>query len=231
MDDGNVVSGFANHYPSKGLRLSQAVAASCSVPGVFPPISFEVPEGYDRPQLVDGGVYDTLGVDPIDRPSEETLMITANAGGIFQKAGLSRFLPRVSAFVRSSQMMPRLNSGQRMRVMVERFKVWGRWHDGGSVGPMPRFGRRGILFGLDTQLKDLPEAWLEGRPELPRWADASDIKQWRTELATVETSLEKFPLARCKELIYRSWWLTGASMVRRHPDVLPPDRYPVWSEW
>ena len=56
-------------FTAEGVRLSQAVAASCAVPGVFAAIKLKVKEDPQaQPRLVDGGVYDTLGLDAIDHP-------------------------------------------------------------------------------------------------------------------------------------------------------------------
>ncbi len=219
-------------YSNAGVRLAQAVAASCAVPGVFPPLEVSVPSSEEPPILLDGGVYDTLGVDPIDHPDSDGLMISINAGGIYHKAGLGRMLPRVTALLRSSEMSHLLNTSQRMRVMAERFHTWQLWRDSSSPGDAPPdWSRRGVQFGLETRFSELPDAWLPDRPEMPAWSGKQDADGWVDEVAGVETSLERFPLDRCQSLIYRAWWLTGASLAWWHPEVLPTERYPVWSDW
>ena len=64
---GDYVLGFTKPTPS--VRVAEAVAASAAVPGVFAPFilegqSYPCDPGYP-PYLVDGGVYDNLGIEPI----------------------------------------------------------------------------------------------------------------------------------------------------------------------
>jgi NTE family protein len=220
---------WQSRIPNTEVRLAQAIAASSSVPGVFPPLELPVPAGFTRPELLDGGVYDTLGIDPVDHPDCGGLIVSVNAGGIYQRAGLTRFLPRVGAYMSSSQMSHLLNTSQRVRVMAERFYAWQQWRDGELEGPSaPAWARRGVQFSLDTRMPHTPEKWCDGRPELPEWASHEPLEDWIEDVARTETSLNQFPRDRCHSLIYRSWWLTGATLARWHPEVMPPERYPEW---
>jgi NTE family protein len=220
---------WLDRFPNTGVRLAQAVAASCSVPGVFPPLRVPVPADRQRPELLDGGVYDTLGLDPVDHPDCGGLIVSVNAGGIYQSAGPSRFLPRVSAYLSSSQMSHLLNTSQRVRVMAERFHTWQQWRDGELDEPVaPSWARRGVQFSLETRMPEAPAKWYDGRPELPSWAQDEHLETWISDLAATETSVNRFPIDRCRSLIYRSWWLTGATLARWHAEVMPPERYPAW---
>lgn len=220
---------WADRYPSAGVRLAQAVAASSSVPGVFPPIKLPVPPGRNRPELLDGGVYDTLGIDPIDHPDCEGVIVSVNAGGIYQHRKLHRFLPRVGAYLNSSQMSHLLNTSQRVRVMAERFYAWQQWRDGETDEPQaPTWSRRGVQFSLETRIPHAAATWCDQRPERPPWVQGEPIDDWIDGVAKIETSLNRFPIDDCRSLVYRSWWLTGATLARWHPEVLPPERYPEW---
>jgi NTE family protein len=69
-----------------GLRVSTAVAASAAVPGLFPPlqledIAFACGDAHQA-RLLDGGVYDDLGLEPITK-RPELFLVALNAGGLF----------------------------------------------------------------------------------------------------------------------------------------------------
>ena len=220
----------SRRHSNAGVRLAEAVAASCSVPGVFPPLRIKVPPGTDRPILLDGGVYDTLGVDPIDHPDSKGMIVSMNAGDIYHSTSLSRIFPRVTAFLKSSQMSHTQNTSQRMLIMGERFNTWQRWRDDEAERrAAPSWARRGVQFSLNTRFDQPPQTWVSVHPEVPTWAgDKSEQGGWVSWVADTPTSLERFKIDRCESLVYRSWWLTGATLARWHPDVLPPERYPVW---
>ena len=231
--------GGDKRFTAQGVRLSQAVAASCAVPGVFAAIKLTVEEDPQaRPQLVDGGVYDTLGLDAIDHPDSHAMIISVDAGGVFNKPGrrsrllsLVPFAGQATAYMRSSEMMNRVNSTERIQVMVERFRGWRDWHAAGGQGDPPEWTRRGVLFGLHSRLPEAPAEWQNTAPEVPEWAGNVTAEAWGNELAAVETSLNKFTREQCKSLIYRSWWLTGASLARWHPELLRSESYPEWTDF
>jgi hypothetical protein len=62
------------------------------------------------------------------------------------------------------------------------------------------------------------DEWLEGRPE---------HEQSRESLALVPTTFDRFPAELCERLIYRGWWLTGATLSRYHRELLPA-ALPAW---
>ncbi len=66
----------------KGIPLGVAVAASTSVPGIFPPLALtDLYEGW-TPQLVDGGVHDNQGIEGLmDADYPCTHMIVSDASG------------------------------------------------------------------------------------------------------------------------------------------------------
>jgi hypothetical protein len=49
----------------------------------------------------------------------------------------------------------------------------------------------------------------------------------RLPLALVKTSLDEFPRELCEQLVYRGWWLAGATLSRYHRELLPAE-LPAW---
>ena len=200
------------------MRLAEAVAASAAVPGVFADVHVDAPfpclDGHEV-RLLDGGAYDNSGIQPLD-DVQDACLVAVNAGGTFRVGQLGR-LPVVRDLQRANAILYRQSTGLRRQVMVERFQVWEEAQKAGT--PPPRFGRQGVLFSLGTQMR-VSDEWAEGRPEHP---------EWREELVSVPTSFDKFPRDLCRRLVYRGWWLTGASLSRFHRELLPA-LLPSWRE-
>ena len=208
------------HIPTAGtgLRVAQAAAASAAVPGAFAPVrldySFPCAEGRNA-VLVDGGAYDNLGLEAIDDLRKEFL-VCLNAGGVFQTRVARRF-PIIRDLSRASALLYRQTMALRMRTMVERMQACEQALLRGQESP--RWGRLGVLFSLATTMNEraTPE-WLNGRPE-PTPAEIE-------ELALTPTSFGKFHRTLCEKLIYRGWWLTGATISAYHRSLL--DSLPTW---
>jgi NTE family protein len=176
-------------------------------------------QGGRTPKLVDpGGVYENTALEPIDDlPGDRACIVALNAGGVF-RTGPFGGLPIIKDLMRSEGLLYRQSTALRMRAMVERFKAW---EDATKKGTTPPAGaRRGVLFGLATTVEDPPAESSEGRPERPELA---------RELTLVKTSLGKFPLERRRDLVYRGWWLTGATLTKFHRDLLP-QTLPAWTD-
>jgi NTE family protein len=213
---GNLSTGQA------GFRLAQAVAASAAVPGLFPPFrpkaDFPCLNGR-KPKIVDGGVYENTGLEPIDDlPPDRACIVALNAGGVF-RTGSFGLIPVVRDLMRSEGLLYRQSTALRMRHMVERFQAWEHARDAGL--PAPERSRQGVLFGLATSMPRVSRDWADGRPE---------HDELRLTLARLKTSFAKFPRDRCRQLVYRGWWLTGASLATYHRQLLPQDRLPEWRE-
>lgn len=219
-----------------GIQLAQAVAASCSVPGVFPPLKLKkhLFDGGWKPFLADGGVYDTLALDPVDqfdRYHTGRCLISVGAGGFYKGGPLPGFLQQVFTILRSGEMSLGQVTVQRTDVMRERFNDYDEWRRtaSGSDSP-PRWARRGVIFELASRVA-APQDWLAGRPEVPPWAPAVAAEEWGQQMANVHTSLARMNVDLCRSLIHRSWWLTGATLAAQQPELLPPERYPRWVDW
>ncbi len=200
-----------------GLRVADAVASSAAVPGAFAPfvvkgVSFPCARGRTA-KLLDGGAYDNMGLEPLD-DLPAVCVVALNAGGVF-RTGAYGGIPIIRDLQRANGLLYRQTTALRMRSMVERFRAT---EDATAKGePPPPWGRLGVLFGLATRLDATPE-WSSGRPEHP---------EWRVELAEVHTSFAKFPVEVCERLVYRGWWLAGATLSRYHRSLLP-QTLPSW---
>lgn len=203
-----------------GFRVAQAAASSAAVPGAFAPF---VVRGVDFPcargrtaKLLDGGAYDNSGLEAVD-DIPEALLVAVNAGGLF-RTGAWGGVPIVRDLQRASSLLYRQSTALRHREMVERFESWEAAR--GASEPVPRWGRQGVLFGLATTF-EAPAEWADTRPERD---------EWRVRLATYKTSFAKFPREICEGLLYRGWWLTGATLTAYHRAALPhalPDWRPL----
>ena len=211
------------------LRLADAVAASAAFPGGFAPV---VLDGLRFPcadgrvaKLLDGGAYDNMGLEPLDRLNElaepdlrDACLVALNAGGVFRTGAYGR-IPLVRDLMRANSLLYRQSTALRMRAMVERFQAWERTPPGGE---RPRGARRGVLFGLATTLdQGLAQGW---RAQNPEQSDGD-----RRRLALTKTSFDEFDFALCRDLMYRGWWLAGATLSQYHRDLLPPE-LPGWRE-
>ena len=213
---GDWVLGLAS-TTGTGFRVAQAVASSAAVPGAFAPF---VVKGVEFPcargrtaKLLDGGAYDNSGLEAVD-DLPEALLVAVNAGGLF-RTGAWGGVPIVRDLQRASSLLYRQSTALRHREMVERFESWEKARDVGE--PAPRWGRQGVLFGLATTF-DPPAEWSSTRPE---------HDERRDRLATYKTSFAKFPYEICEGLLYRGWWLTGATLTAYHRAALPPT-LPDW---
>ena len=201
-----------------GVRLADAVAASAAVPGVFAATRFgdlEFPCGSGRDvRLLDGGVYDNLGLEAFDDLHGPCLVVLS-AGGVFRTRffGITSHIPILRDLKRSEELLYRQATTIRTRTMVERFRAWEDAPDGAK----PSFARLGVLFGLATTLEPAGE-WAAGRPE---------HGENRIKLALTKTTFSRFSHEVCEQLIYRGWWLAGAVLSKFHRELLP-DALPAW---
>jgi NTE family protein len=194
-----------------GLRVADAVAASAAFPTVFAPYS---PPGVRYPchddagaKLLDGAVYDNLGIDPVENLPDprKVCLVILNAGGVFRVGPLTG-IPYARNLLRSSAMLYNESSAVRMQYMLERFKAFEAARD--ATEPPPAWSRQGVLFGLATTT-DPPPGWTV--------ADAAQP----TKLAFLKTSFGRFTLDQARRLVRRGWWLTGTNLVKYYPDLVP----------
>jgi NTE family protein len=221
---GDYVSGHTASTAT-GLRLADAVAASAAFPIAFNPMhlkNLNLPCGQDRPvKLQDGGVYDNMGLEAIDALANGELIVAINAGGLFYVRRGYGWIPVIRDFLRINSILYRQSTALRRREMVDRFKAWETAHRQGT--PQPPWARRGVLFGLTTSFDT-------NNPVSPEWADSRPERPELTQtLARVKTSFAKFNHETCEHLVYRGWWLTGATLATYHRETLPPV-LPAWRQ-
>ncbi|HZD03236.1 MAG TPA: patatin-like phospholipase family protein [Actinomycetes bacterium] len=135
-----------------GLRVSTAVAASAAVPGLFPPlqlkdITFACGDAHQA-RLVDGGVYDNLGLEPITK-RPELFLVAPNAGGLFHTNTYGTFsrIPVLRDLERANALLYRQVSALRSRWLFDRLTR-------GSMG-LDNAARRGVLVA-PTSLRQSP---------------------------------------------------------------------------
>jgi NTE family protein len=229
---GDWVSG---RVPTAGteLRVAQAAAASAAVPGAFAAMELDdlrLPcAGKRPPKLVDGGAYDNMGLEALDDLKPPVCLVAINAGGTFQTTDRLGKVPIIRDLQRSNGLLYRQTTALRMRQMVERFRSWEEVR--GTDRTPPAWARRGVLASLASSVDGVPAAWTGERPEVAPWLPRdTDRNAWVKAVALTATSFDEFPRSRCDELVYRGWWLTGATLARYHPDVLPEGSYPRWRD-
>jgi NTE family protein len=211
---GDYVLGLAR-TEGTGLRVATAAAASAAVPGAFAPlrlpgIAFPCAQRAE-PLLLDGGVYDNTGLEAFDGDRyRDVFLIGMNAGGVFT-TGRWGGLPFVRNLVRSNALLYRQSTSLRTRWMVDRFQAY---EDASKAGASaPPWARQGVLMSLASNvIGQGADVWRQQHPEERAW-------QGR-DLAFVPTVFDRLDPRLCRLLVYRGWWLTGATIARYHPGLL-----------
>ena len=161
---GDYVIGYAKTSSRRetlpALRLADAVAASAAFPVAFTPLildGYEFPcAGESIPHLLDGGAYDNLGLEAVNRLGGNPLLIALNAGGLFH-TGFGRRIPVVSDLARVRASLYRQSTSLRSSVIVDRFQAYEHAVKRGERPP--DFGRRGVFFSLATTPKTMDPQW------------------------------------------------------------------------
>ncbi len=128
------------------------------------------------------------------------------------------------------------------------FREWRRRRDelkdaGSSpelAGPRPTFppdaARRGVSFalesrtdrGLGVSISDTRYDPSTGPPLVPEWCKDQE-GDFISSVADMPMSVKKLDPSLCRNVIYRSWWLTRAFLTTFHDDIVP--EVGDWSEW
>ena len=215
---GDYVVGLAS-TAGTGISVATAAAASAAVPGAFAPlaihgIAFPCAQRGD-PLLLDGGAYDNTGLEAFDGDRYRDLFLIAmNAGGVFV-TGRWGWVPIIRDLARANSTLYRQSTGLRTRLMVERFKASEAATAKGEAPPI--WGRQGVLMGLASDVIGANiDAWRIQHPEHRTW-------QGR-DLALVPTSFDRFDRRLCRLLVYRGWWLAGATLLKYYPGLVDPPK-------
>ncbi len=261
------------------IRVADALAASAAIPGALSPQ--RIPHAYrgvyqkGEPQLVDGAVYDNLGVEPFNHLGvARPLVVSIDSGAPLQGAKIQTDL--LGVIKRSQRVIQDQAALVRRRWMVEGFGSWQRWRrdnpgeyeeysadvaaaeeafaawrerrrqlrsEGASpelAGPAPTFppegARRGVSFALDSKTEgglgaSISERYYDsesGPPEVPEWC-RDDPQEFIDSVANMPMSVKKLDPILCRDVIYRSWWISRAFLTTYHDDVVP--RVEGWTEW
>ena len=218
---GDYVVGLAPTAGSK-LRVAQAVAASAAVPGAFAPMKIDQVTfpcaGRGVPLLLDGGAYDNSGLEALDSSRYQSVFtISLNAGGVFVTGGLGK-IPIVRDLTRANSLLYRQSTSLRTRWMIQRFEAWRNTAPGEA---RPPDSRRGVLFGLATDI--------DGPTTSQYDSFAATFPEHRTftvdgvekDLAFMPTVFDQLTSDLVSALVYRGWWLTGATIALHQPDFAP----------
>ncbi len=211
---GDYISGSIPTSESS-VRVANAVALSCAVPGPFNTtvlrdISLPCQDQVGAPELVDGGVYDNLGSDALKvRPEmPELFCIVVNAGGTFDPSPGLRRLPLVGDLWRANSVLYQQVASVRSRSLFEKFTS----DAPGSLG--------GCIFTLRSQYPTMvPGDNVDGLNEFARM-NRPEPDEGIRELANYPTTLNKIELQVARRLFYRGWWLAGATLAAYAPEFL-----------
>ncbi len=223
--DADVIGDYVNGSiatADTNIRVSMAVAASAAVPGYFPPLRLEhleFPCNSDTAvDIVDGGVYDNLGLEAIQRRRDEIdnpFLISLNAGAQLtqgRRSGVIGRLPVAGSLWRANAVMYRQTSAPRTRRLFQE-----------SMEP---HGRRFAPFNLTTDFPDdLPD---DKQERLQAWRQRNEehTAAERAALASIPTTFAKLDQADALALVQRGWWLGGAVLSVHHPDLVL--KSPTW---
>ncbi len=122
----------AKYVKGDTIRLADALAASAALPGAMAALRMRAPNNVypraDRPYLVDGAVYDNLGIEAILQVRERPLMVVLDAGAPLKRGVLGRrgFLTTVK---RSSSVMQNQVTTLRRRWLIEGYRAWEDWEE------------------------------------------------------------------------------------------------------
>lgn len=199
------------------LKMSLAVAASSAVPGTFAPVVLDeiaFPCATTPPALLDGGVYDNTGISALDSDTYKDVFVLAlNSGGLLNIGGYGK-LPVVADLMRANSLLYRQSTALRTLQLVDKFQ---RAADVPMGQRVPNGTQRGVIAALatdfDLQRSEAIRQWNATHPELRTWQGK--------DLALVPTVFDRLDVDLCRLLVYRGWWLMGASLATWFPMLLP----------
>jgi predicted acylesterase/phospholipase RssA len=120
----------AKYIRAPELRVADAVAASASLPGALAtqrlPRPYNVYPHGDVPKLVDGAVYDNLGLEPLLQIRELPLIVVLDAGAPTRRSVREK-LGVVGTVKKSSQVSARQTTTLRKRWFIEQLRAWEDW--------------------------------------------------------------------------------------------------------
>lgn len=211
---GDYITGSAPSDAAK-LRVSDAVAWSCAVPGLFnstvlSALPLPCMERVGPPELVDGGVYDNLGSDALKNRPEmpELYCIVVNAGGSFDPSPRVARIPLVSDLWRANGVLYQQVASVRSRLLF------------GTFTNSEPTAIDGCIFGLRSPYpRDVPPCNAGLLAEFAR-LNPVDSEALVAEMALYPTNLKRVDEITARRLIYRGWWLAGATLSAYSPGLI-----------
>lgn len=211
---GDYITGSA---PSKSIkmRVADAVAWSCAVPGPFnSTVLKELPlpcvQRVGPPELVDGGVYDNLGADALKNRPEmpELYCVVVNAGGSFDPSPRVGRVPLLGDLWRANGVLYQQVSSIRSRQLF------------GTFTNSEPTAIDGCIFGLRSPFpRDVPPSNTDLLAEFAR-SNPVDSEARVAELALHPTNLKRVDELTARRLVYRGWWLAGATLSAYSPGLI-----------
>lgn len=214
--------GYASTPPT--LTLATAIAASTAVPFLFPPVRMRAHGlGLSRttpPELalVDGGVYDNLGLEWFQgwdrgrpqaaRPAD--FIVTVDASGPL-RAKLKRY-GWVSSLRRSQEAQYAQTRASRVRWFVDQLLA----HK---------------LQGIHVPIDRDPRAFEPppGTPHVARAADGSLPAGFAYAISGLRTDLDRFLPDECGLLMYHGYWSAHVRLRHLHPALAV--QCPEWRDY
>ncbi len=214
---------FGYGTPPPALELATAVGASAAVPMIFAPIGLKTDGlGLEDPppvlSLVDGGVYDNLGLEWFQgwssgrpdsaRPAD--FLIVADASGLLE-AKPRRY--------RGLRAINRVRAVQYFQTRAARI----RW----LVDRMLAGTDRGVFFNTKSDPKDfrLPDGSLVD----PALAAGALPVGFGLALAGLRTDLDRFSPEESSLLAYHGYWSIHTRLAALHPQLAVSE--PQWTQW
>jgi len=205
------------------LTLGFAVAASAAVPGIFPPAwlptaGLGLKNAPEVLSLLDGGVYDNLGLEWFQgwgsgRPSSAVkadFLIVVNASGLLQT--VKRPYGEIRALGRSRDVQ-----------YAQTTRLRSRWF----VGDLLAGRQQGVYLGisLDPREYKLPDG-APVDPDIYRYAMPSALVQ---SAALMRTDLDRFSTTEADLLSYHGYHSVHTRLAALHPGLSLTE--PSWREF
>ncbi|HEV2061074.1 MAG TPA: patatin-like phospholipase family protein [Solirubrobacteraceae bacterium] len=215
---------FGYQPAPEALSLGQAVAASAAVPVLFPPVylptaGLGLRAAPEVLSLVDGGVYDNLGLEWFQgwksgRPAtarEVDFLIVVDASGPLVKQHAT--LGGLRAVNRGRQIQYTQTRATRIRWFVEEL-IAGRMHGTYLISKYDPSGFRHP----------------DGSPIDPRLHDGALPAGFASKLASLRTDLDRFRREESELLSYHGYWSTHARLGALHPELAVAAE-PSWCDY
>ncbi len=216
--------GMSNsRWPSKGITIARAVAASASFPPVFGPVRFEVPEKNAAGQtgdawLTDGGVYDNLAMEPVWKESDCERVLVSDGGAVMDHVIPKRYGARLLRY--STVAMDQVRSlRQRWFIAnIKRAKKEGRDYKGAMWRNASK--RKNFFDNADAEGKKRIEAMIE-----KGWYGYEDTEGGTidTHISQIRTDLDRFTTAEAKIIENHGYFNADIAIRAFLPEYLSDD--------